>query len=260
MRSQTRRSRGSMPDTSCPRTSTSVPVCGRAASASGANNEVDAAPPSSAHSRQPRARRASAATHGSGYDVHGTRSSAPSEVLASLGWAGVGVMPPRCRCATPAPSAVRKIEPTLLRLRTLSSSTSRRRRGEVSGGGAPPVVKASSANSVAAPQRGHVAPSGLPASTGKRRAQAGAEQRRAWNRRGGRVSVTGRDATLFAVSYRDDRQALSLQIAELERENEELKGEVAKLKEEAKRERAVEREKRRVGALKACAMCGGSLL
>jgi len=74
------------------------------------------------------------------------------------------------------------------------------------------------------------------------------------------VSVTGRDATLFAVSYRDDRQALSLQIAELERENEELKGEVAKLKEEAKRERAVEREKRRVGALKACAMCGGSLL
>lgn len=74
------------------------------------------------------------------------------------------------------------------------------------------------------------------------------------------MSATRRDATLIRVSYRDDRLALSLQIAELERENEELKGEVAQLKERARQERAADREKRRVGALRACAMCGGSLL
>lgn len=62
------------------------------------------------------------------------------------------------------------------------------------------------------------------------------------------------------MSYRDDRLALSLQISALERENEDLKAEVNALKAAAKRDRDVERETRRAGALRACAMCGGSLL
>lgn len=62
------------------------------------------------------------------------------------------------------------------------------------------------------------------------------------------------------MAYRDDRIALSLQIAELERQNEELKTEVAQLKDSAKRERAADREKRRAGAGRACTACGGSLL
>ncbi len=62
------------------------------------------------------------------------------------------------------------------------------------------------------------------------------------------------------MAYRDDREALSLQVADLERENEELKQEVAQLKEAAKRQRAQEHENRRSKALRSCVVCGGSLL
>src|SRR5688572_8069422 len=62
------------------------------------------------------------------------------------------------------------------------------------------------------------------------------------------------------MAYRDDRQALSLQVADLERENAELKQEVEQLKESAKRKRAQEHEDRRTKALRTCAVCGGSLL
>lgn len=60
--------------------------------------------------------------------------------------------------------------------------------------------------------------------------------------------------------YRDELQALSLQIADLERENEELKALVDELKEEGRRLRAADREHRRAGARKSCLACGGSML
>lgn len=64
-----------------------------------------------------------------------------------------------------------------------------------------------------------------------------------------------------AVVYRDDRQALSLQVAELERENAELREQVESLQGDARRQRDEERETRhRAGAERGCAMCGGSLL
>ena len=62
------------------------------------------------------------------------------------------------------------------------------------------------------------------------------------------------------MAYRDDRQALSLQVADLERENEELREEVAQLKAKAKKERSQEREDRRVRAFQNCVICGGQLL
>lgn len=62
------------------------------------------------------------------------------------------------------------------------------------------------------------------------------------------------------MPYRDDREALSLQVAELERENEELKEQIDDLRAEAKRQRDEDRNVRQSGALKACVICGGSLL
>lgn len=66
--------------------------------------------------------------------------------------------------------------------------------------------------------------------------------------------------TSSAVAYRDDRHALSLQVADLERENEALREQVATLEEQARQAREADREQRRAGALKKCAVCGGSLL
>lgn len=63
-----------------------------------------------------------------------------------------------------------------------------------------------------------------------------------------------------AVAYRDDRQALALQVAELERENEELREQLESVKADARRQRDVAHEQRRAGAYKGCAVCGGSLL
>lgn len=61
------------------------------------------------------------------------------------------------------------------------------------------------------------------------------------------------------VAYRDDRQALSLQIAELERENEQLKSELEELRDRSRREREETRDQRRRDSRHDCAMCGGSL-
>jgi hypothetical protein len=63
------------------------------------------------------------------------------------------------------------------------------------------------------------------------------------------------------VAYRDDRQALALQLADLERENQELREEVGRLQDAAKRQRVeTEDEARRAAAQRGCVMCGGSLL
>jgi hypothetical protein len=62
------------------------------------------------------------------------------------------------------------------------------------------------------------------------------------------------------VVYRDDRAALSIAVAELERENEELKQEVRQLQKEAERARAQAHEDRKEGAQRGCLLCGGSLL
>ncbi len=62
-----------------------------------------------------------------------------------------------------------------------------------------------------------------------------------------------------SVAYRDDRQALSLQVADLERENEELKGELAEMREQARRDREQQRDQRRRKSRHGCVMCGGSL-
>jgi hypothetical protein len=65
----------------------------------------------------------------------------------------------------------------------------------------------------------------------------------------------------WCVVYRDDRQALSLQVAELERENAELREKVETLQEDAKRQRDEDREVRhRTSVERGCVMCGGSLL
>lgn len=61
------------------------------------------------------------------------------------------------------------------------------------------------------------------------------------------------------VAYRDDRQALSLQVAELERENEQLKSELTDLRDQARRDREAKRDKARRDARHECIMCGGTL-
>ena len=49
-------------------------------------------------------------------------------------------------------------------------------------------------------------------------------------------------------------------VAELERENEELKSEVDQLKADAKRKRDEDHEARKESAARGCVLCGGSLL
>jgi len=63
------------------------------------------------------------------------------------------------------------------------------------------------------------------------------------------------------VVYRDDRQAMSLQIADLERENERLREENETLRDDAKRLRDEGREvRKRESKEGGCVACGGSLL
>lgn len=62
-----------------------------------------------------------------------------------------------------------------------------------------------------------------------------------------------------SVAYRDDRQALSLQVAELERENEELRSELAELRDSARRDRESKRDKARRESRHGCVMCGGTM-
>lgn len=62
------------------------------------------------------------------------------------------------------------------------------------------------------------------------------------------------------MAYRDDRQALELQLAELERQNEELQAELADERAKARAARAEDRERRHLSAGRECTVCGGALL
>ncbi len=60
--------------------------------------------------------------------------------------------------------------------------------------------------------------------------------------------------------YRDDRQALALQVAELERENTRLCKELEVIKKRLRKASTDGHEQRRTGTRDACALCGGTLL
>ncbi len=62
-----------------------------------------------------------------------------------------------------------------------------------------------------------------------------------------------------SVAYRDDRQALALQVAELERVNEELQEELTELRERSRHDREEKRDQRRRESRHGCVMCGGTL-
>ena len=63
------------------------------------------------------------------------------------------------------------------------------------------------------------------------------------------------------MSYRDDRQALALELAELERENKALRAELEGADERYRKLSAEKHEERRKSAqAHGCALCGGSLL
>jgi len=62
------------------------------------------------------------------------------------------------------------------------------------------------------------------------------------------------------VAYRDDRQALELQLAELERENGALREELEQERAKARAARAEDRERRHTSAGRECTVCGGALL
>lgn len=62
------------------------------------------------------------------------------------------------------------------------------------------------------------------------------------------------------MAYRDDRQALELQLAELERQNDELRTELDDERAKARAARAEDRDRRQSSAGRACTVCGGSLL
>jgi hypothetical protein len=62
------------------------------------------------------------------------------------------------------------------------------------------------------------------------------------------------------VAYRDDRHALELQLAELERQNEALREELEQERAKARAARAEDRERRHTSAGRECTVCGGALL
>lgn len=62
------------------------------------------------------------------------------------------------------------------------------------------------------------------------------------------------------MAYRDDRQALQLQLAELERENEELRDQLRDERAKAVAARAEDRDRRHESAMRECTVCGGALL
>jgi hypothetical protein len=62
------------------------------------------------------------------------------------------------------------------------------------------------------------------------------------------------------VAYRDDRQALELQVAQLERQNEKLRDELDAVQARFKEERARGRQRKQTRARGVCPSCGGSLL
>lgn len=62
------------------------------------------------------------------------------------------------------------------------------------------------------------------------------------------------------MAYRDERQALGFQVAELERENEKLREELEATRERLRETTEERHQKRRMGTRDACALCRGTLL
>jgi hypothetical protein len=62
------------------------------------------------------------------------------------------------------------------------------------------------------------------------------------------------------VGYRDDREAMALQLRELERENARLREQLDGAEQRARAAQEDRHEVRRSGAHRACVMCGGTLL
>ena len=62
------------------------------------------------------------------------------------------------------------------------------------------------------------------------------------------------------MGYRDDRDAMAMQLAELERENARLREALDTAEGRAREAQEHRHERRRSGAHKACVMCGGTLL
>ncbi len=62
------------------------------------------------------------------------------------------------------------------------------------------------------------------------------------------------------MAYRDDRQALALQVTELERQNDELREQLTEARAKAREARAEDRDRRHDSAMRKCTVCGGSLL
>ena len=113
------RGRGSGPATSAGRPSTSWPK-NTATGQRGVQSYRSTASWRRLDGRELAAGAANASIHAgrSSTPTHGTLSSAPSAVLAISLRGGRAVMPDRTTSRTPAPSAVRKKDPTLYRLRT----------------------------------------------------------------------------------------------------------------------------------------------
>jgi hypothetical protein len=65
---------------------------------------------------------------------------------------------------------------------------------------------------------------------------------------------------MVSVSYRDDRQALALQVAALERENDDLKAQLDDAQDRYRKARAATHEERKRGTRDTCGLCGGTLL
>ncbi|HFE47590.1 MAG TPA: hypothetical protein ENJ18_19230 [Nannocystis exedens] len=62
------------------------------------------------------------------------------------------------------------------------------------------------------------------------------------------------------MSYRDDRQAMALQLAELERENERLRAEIESFEERLLRVMNERQELQHARSRRSCVLCRGSLL
>lgn len=62
------------------------------------------------------------------------------------------------------------------------------------------------------------------------------------------------------MGYRDEREALELQVSDLERQNEELRQQLSEQRDTNRVARTEDRNRRRDSALRECTVCGGALL
>jgi hypothetical protein len=70
----------------------------------------------------------------------------------------------------------------------------------------------------------------------------------------------GRECYPARMAYRDDRQALELQLSDLRRQNDELQSELTDTQARARADRAEDRGRRNGSSLRGCTVCGGALL